>query len=127
MENPQNFKDELDRVLGEISHTERPDFDFDPKAGAREVMESLGVMNLEGFGIGLDHPALGVAGALLVYVEDVLKGKPGNLRRIEEFKEEEALILDPATQGVHAKSSASSAAEVLLRVVKQLTTGMASP
>ena len=98
LENPKNFKDELDRVLGEISQTERPDFDFDPKAGAREVMESLGVMNLEGFGIGLDHPALGVAGALLVYVEDVLKGKPGNLRRIEEFKEEEALILDPATQ-----------------------------
>ena len=41
----------------------------------REVMESLGVMNLEGFGIGLDHLALGVAGALLIYAQDVLKGK----------------------------------------------------
>lgn len=96
--NPQSFQDELDRVLGEISKTERPDFDFDPKAGAREVMESLGVMNLEGFGLDLNHPALGAAGALLVYVQDVLKGKPGNLRQIEEFKEGQALILDPATQ-----------------------------
>jgi len=96
--NPQSFHDELDRVLGEISKTERPDFDFDPKAGAREVMESLGVMNLEGFGLDLNHPALGAAGALLVYVQDVLKGKPGNLRQIEEFKEGQALILDPATQ-----------------------------
>lgn len=95
---PQSFQDELDRVLGEISKTERPDFDFDPKAGAREVMESLGVMNLEGFGLDLNHPALGAAGALLIYVQDVLKGKPGNLRQIEEFKEGQALILDPATQ-----------------------------
>ena len=38
-------------------------------------MESLGVMNLEGFGIGLSHPGLGPAGALLVYAQDVLKGK----------------------------------------------------
>lgn len=98
MPNPQGFEDELQRVLGEVSKTERPDFDFDPKAGAREVMESLAVMNLEGFGIGLDHPALGTAGALLVYLQDVLKAKPGNLRQIEEFKEDNSLILDPATQ-----------------------------
>ena len=93
-----SFQDELDRVLVDSSKTDRPDFDFDAKAGAREVMESLGVMNLEGFGLSLDHPALGAAGALLVYVQDVLKGKPGNLRRIEEFKEGQSLILDPATQ-----------------------------
>ena len=98
LSNPHSFQNELDRVLGDISKTERPDFDFDLKAGAREVMESLGVMNLEGFGLTLDHPALGVAGSLLIYVQDVLKGKPGNLRRIEEFKQGQALILDPATQ-----------------------------
>ena len=89
---------ELDRMLAQVSKTERPNFDFDRKAGAREVMESLKVMNLEGFGINLDHPALGTAGALLVYIQDVLKGKPGNLTRIEEFKQGVALILDPATQ-----------------------------
>ena len=58
---------------GDITRTERPDFDFDQRSGAREVMESLGVMNLDGFGIDLEHPALGPAGAVLVYAQDVLK------------------------------------------------------
>lgn len=94
----ESFKDELDRVLGEVTKTERPGFDFDQRTGAREVMESLGVMNLEGFGIDQTHPALGAAGAVLVYAQDVLRGKPGNLRRIEEYRDGEALLLDPATQ-----------------------------
>ena len=50
------------------------------------MMESLGVMNLEGFGINLEHAGLGPAGAVLVYAEDVLKGKPGNLKNLEEWK-----------------------------------------
>ena len=41
---------------------------------------------------------LGPAGAVLVYAEDVLKGKPGNLRTIEEWKGGNLLLLDPATQ-----------------------------
>ena len=61
-------------------------------------MESSKVMNLEGFGINLDHPALGTAGALLVLYSGCVEGKPGNLTRIEEFKQGVALILDPATQ-----------------------------
>jgi DNA mismatch repair protein MutS len=61
-------------------------------------MESLGVMNLEGFGIQVDNPGLGPAGAVLVYAEDVLKGKPGNLRTLEEWQGGNLLLLDPATQ-----------------------------
>jgi DNA mismatch repair protein MutS len=98
MENGKALADDIDRALGEITRTERPDFDFDQRSGAREVMESLGVMNLEGFGIELEHPALGAAGAVLVYAQDVLKGKPGNLNRIEEYQAEASLLLDPATQ-----------------------------
>ena len=92
------FQDELNATLETITKTDRPDFDFDQRAGAREVMESLGVMNLEGFGISLEHGGLGPAGAVLVYAQDVLKGKPGNLRTISEFREGESLLLDPATQ-----------------------------
>ncbi len=98
MENGKALADDIDRALGEITRTERPDFDFDQRSGAREVMESLGVMNLEGFGISLEHPGLGPAGAVLVYAEDVLKGKPGNLSRVEEYRAGAALLLDPATQ-----------------------------
>ena len=92
------FLDETEALLGQSTRTERPDFDFDPKAGAREVMENLGVMNLEGFGISSDHPALGTAGSLLVYANDVLRGKPGNLRKVEEYRSGAALLVDPATQ-----------------------------
>ena len=35
---------------------------------------------------------------MLVYAEDVLKGKPGNLRTLEEWKGGNLLLLDPATQ-----------------------------
>ncbi len=98
MENGKALADDIDRALGEITRTERPDFDFDQRSGAREVMESLGVMNLEGFGISLEHPGLGPAGAVLVYAQDVLKGKPGNLSRVEEYRAGAALLLDPATQ-----------------------------
>ena len=98
MENGKALSDDIDRALGDITRTERPDFDFDQRSGAREVMESLGVMNLDGFGIDLEHPALGPAGAVLVYAQDVLKGKPGNLNRIEEYRAGAALLLDPATQ-----------------------------
>ena len=49
-------------------------------------------------GIGLDHGGLGPAGALLVYANDVLCGKPGNLRKVEEYRSGDALLVDPATQ-----------------------------
>ena len=92
------FIDDLELLWTGITRTERPDFDFDQRSGAREVMESLGVMNLEGFGINLEHAGLGPAGAVLVYAEDVLKGKPGNLKNLEEWKGGDLLLLDPATQ-----------------------------
>ena len=87
-----------ENLLGQVTRTDRPDYDFDQRSGAREVMENLGVMNLEGFGIGLDHAGLGPAGALLIYANDVLRGKPGNLRRVEEYRSGAALLVDPATQ-----------------------------
>ena len=43
-----------------ITRTERPDYDFDQRSGAREVMEALGVMNLEGFGIDLEYKDWGL-------------------------------------------------------------------
>ena len=92
------FTEDLNRLWSDVTRTDRPDFDFEQRSGAREVMESLGVMNLEGFGITVDHKGLGPAGAVLVYAEDVLKGKPGNLRTLEEWRGGNILLLDPATQ-----------------------------
>jgi len=74
-----------------------PDYHFDPAAGARSVMDALGVLNLEGFGIDQSHPALGAAGALVHYATETLCAKPENLRRIREYQTERTLLLDPAT------------------------------
>jgi len=74
-----------------------PDYHFDEASGAQSVMEALGVMNLEGFGIDQNHPALGAAGALIHYATETLCAKPENLRKIKEYSSERTLLLDPST------------------------------
>ena len=74
-----------------------PDYNFDEAAGAQSVMDALGVLNLEGFGIDKNHPALGAAGALIRYATETLCAKPENLRKISEYSTDRTLLLDPAT------------------------------
>jgi DNA mismatch repair protein MutS len=76
---------------------ELPAFHFETAEGARTVMEALGVLNLQGFGIGPEHAALGAAGALVHYATESLCAAPGNLRRIEEYRSGASVLLDPAT------------------------------
>jgi DNA mismatch repair protein MutS len=78
--------------------TELPGYHFDPAAGARTVMEALGVLNLEGFGIAHTHPGLGPAGALVGYATENLCAKPENLRTLQEYRSAQTLLVDPATQ-----------------------------
>ncbi|HEY1765295.1 MAG TPA: DNA mismatch repair protein MutS [Opitutaceae bacterium] len=78
--------------------TELPAYRFDAGAGARIVAEAIGVLNLQGFGLVHDHPALGPAGALVAYATDNLCARPENLRGLQEYRSEGTLLLDPATQ-----------------------------
>ncbi len=80
---------------GRISRTQG--WNFDPVAGGRIVAETLGVHGLAGFGIGEDHPALGAAGAAVAYVTDSLCDRPRNLRRLQEVRLGQAVLLDPAS------------------------------
>ena len=77
--------------------TELPGYHFDPAAGAKTVMETLGVLNLEGFGISHTHPGLGPAGALVAYATENLCAKPENLRTLQEYRSAQTLLVDPAT------------------------------
>lgn len=70
---------------------------FSPDAGATAVMAALGVLNLRGFGLETSHPGLGPAGALVAYATENLCAKPENLRRLQEYRSDRALLLDPAT------------------------------
>lgn len=79
------------------SVTEIADYNFDRSTGAQSVLGALGVLNLEGFGIDIKHPALGAAGALVYYATETLCAKPENLRQIREYRSDQTLLLDPAT------------------------------
>ncbi len=77
--------------------TELPAYSFDSAAGAKTVMETLGVLNLEGFGLSHTHPGLGPAGAVLGYATENLCAKPENLRTLQEYRSAHTLLVDPAT------------------------------
>ncbi|MBI5380274.1 MAG: DNA mismatch repair protein MutS [Opitutae bacterium] len=82
----------LDRLC-----TELPAFHFETATGAKTVLDGLGVLNLEGFGLAPDHPALGPAGTLVYYASESLCAKPENLRSLQEYRSGGALLLDPAS------------------------------
>ena len=92
------FLEDLDALWTDVTQTERPDFDFDQRSVARETDGVPWSNESRGFGIAMEHLALGCAGAVLVYAEDVLKGKPGNLKVLEEWRNGQTLLIDPATQ-----------------------------
>ncbi len=78
--------------------TELAPYHFENEGGARPILAALGVLNLDGFGLRADHPALGAAGALVHYATENLCAKPENLRSLQEYKSGASLLLDPATQ-----------------------------
>ena len=77
--------------------TELPGYHFENGSGARTVIDTLGVLNLEGFGIDEKHYGLGPAGALVYYATENLCAKPENLRALREYRSSRTLLIDPAT------------------------------
>ena len=87
----------LHAFAGERLVSELPGYHFDLITGAKTVMDALGVLNLQGFGLAPSHPALGPAGALVFYATENLCAKPENLRGLQEYRSARTLLLDPAT------------------------------
>lgn len=96
-ESLREWHEEFDYYCQSRPVTMLPDFQFEREAGARAVLDALGVLNLNGFGLEVSHPALGSAGALIAYATDTLCAPPRNLRRLTEYRTKQALLLDPAT------------------------------
>lgn len=94
---PDTLRTGLAQLLEGRAVTTLPDYHFETAAGAQSVMQTLGVLNLEGFGIHLEHPALAPAGALVQYATETLCAKPENLRTLQEYRSDRSLLLDPAT------------------------------
>ncbi len=96
-EDLRDWHEAFDRYCTERPLSYVPDFQFATEDGARLVIETLGVHNLNGFGLDKAHPALGAAGALIAYATDNLCAKPQNLRQLREYRSGGSLLLDPAT------------------------------
>jgi len=79
------------------TRSEIASYHFEPRSGAKTVTDTLGVLNLEGFGVSPEHAALGPAGALLYYATETLRARPENLRMLKEYRSTGTLLLDPAT------------------------------
>src|SRR5258708_13736905 len=77
--------------------SELPGYHCEVSGGAKAVMNALGVLNLQGFGLAHDHVALGAAGALVHYATENLCAKPENLPALQEYRSSQSLLLDPAT------------------------------
>src|SRR5262245_16302171 len=77
--------------------SELPGYHFDTMTGAKTVMDTLGVLNLQGFGLAHSHAGLGPAGALVYYATENLCAKPENVRQLREYRSTRTLLLDPAT------------------------------
>ena len=87
----------LDWLIQELPVSRLEDYHFEQSSSAALVQETLGVLNLQGFGISKDHAALGCAAAIVNYAEQTLRASPGNLSRIREYSPSQALVMDPST------------------------------
>ena len=79
------------------SVTPVPPETFSPSAGEQRLRRVLGVGSLRGFGLDSGEPLVGMAGALLGYVENTQKGALNHLREFICRSSGEALVVDRAS------------------------------
>ena len=77
--------------------TPLPPETFSPSAGEQRLRRVLGVGSLRGFGLDSGEPLVGMAGALLGYVESTQKGALNHLREFICRDSGEALVIDRAS------------------------------
>ena len=70
---------------------------FSPSAGEQRLQRVLGVRSLRGFGLDSGEPLVGMAGALLGYVESTQRGALNHLREFICRESGEAQVIDRAS------------------------------
>ena len=74
------------------------DYRFAPDFGTTQLLDTLKVANLDGFGIPRGSQLAGPAGALVFYATENLRERPQNLRSIRRFSGKKSVLIDPSTQ-----------------------------
>ena len=88
----------LPASLADTMHTVRPARAFRADRGASALCERLGVASLEGFGLEGLEAAVGAAGALLGYLEEMWPQALAHLRAPRAVRGGEVVYLDPQTR-----------------------------
>jgi len=70
---------------------------FSPGAGEQRLKRVLKVGSLRGFGLLPGEPLVGMAGALLAYVESTQRGAASHVRRFVTCSADDVVVLDRAT------------------------------
>jgi len=85
-------------VRGQAMLTARPPRDFRRERAAARLAERLGVASLDGFGLEGLEPAVGAAGALVAYLEEMWPQALAHLRSPRAVRAAEVVYLDPQTR-----------------------------
>lgn len=122
------LRDQWLTFLQSRSTTELPNFYFAVADGGQSVVSTMGFLNLDGFGIDLQHKGLGPAGALIHYATETLREPPKHLARISDYRSTDTLLIDPATlRNLEIFQSASNTREgSLMAAIDYCTTAAGS-
>jgi DNA mismatch repair protein MutS len=78
--------------------TPRPDWTFDPLTARAALQKQFGVTTFAGFGFADEQVCLAVAGALLLYAQEMLKTDLAHVRRLQPYVAGKVLRLDEVTR-----------------------------
>ncbi len=88
----------LRESIASLTVSHRPDWTFDPTTARATLCNHFAVKTLTGFGFDDSQPCLSAAGALLLYLQEMLKSTLGHLHRLRPYAEERYLFLDEVTR-----------------------------
>ncbi|MFW9966914.1 MAG: DNA mismatch repair protein MutS [Candidatus Thorarchaeota archaeon] len=78
--------------------TFRNDMDFSARDAEERLKEQFGVTTLEGYGLSAKDVAVGAAGAVMAYLEDVHKANAVTLTGIQTYTIDSHMVVDSTTQ-----------------------------
>jgi DNA mismatch repair protein MutS len=92
----ENVQTTLENVCHKLTH--RNDLEFSARTAEQKLKEQFGVKTLEGYGIHDKRVALGAAGAVLEYLNEVLKTNTSTMTGLRTYSIEEYMVVDGTTQ-----------------------------
>lgn len=81
-----------------IRLTYRSDMDFSARDAEQRLKDQFGVTTIDGYGLGDKEVALGAAGAVMAYLQDVHKANAVTLTGVKTYTIDSHMIVDSTTQ-----------------------------